>query len=83
MNTGMMTMPSGTESTPATTNGSTALATAPGADGAAQGNTALSLWQTIGVSDNWRKVLNQPSVRRVLPLMVMLMVLVVFGLVYA
>ena len=84
MNTGMMTVPSGSESAPATTNtGSMALTTAPGAEGAAPGNTGLNVWQTIGVSENLRRVLNQPSVRRVLPLIVMLVVLVIFALVYA
>jgi flagellar M-ring protein FliF len=87
MNTGMMTLPTGAESAPApaTTNntGSMALATAPGAQAAAPGNTGLNVWQTVGVSENLRRVLNQPSVRRVLPLIVMLVVLVIFALAYA
>ena len=87
MNTGMMTLPTGAESAPApvTTNntGSMALTTTPGAEGAAPGNTGLNVWQTVGVSENLRRVLNQPSVRRVLPLIVMLVVLVIFALAYA
>ena len=88
MNTGMMTVPSGSESapTPATTQGgSMALTTAPGAapGTAPAGTNALNVWQNLGVSDTFSKVLTQPSVRRVLPLIVMLVVMVIFGLTYA
>jgi flagellar M-ring protein FliF len=37
----------------------------------------------MGMSDTFTRVLNQPSVRRVLPLIVMLVVLVLFALTYA
>ena len=82
MNTGMMTVPdnSGAVAAP---NTSTALATTPGSAGAAAPATGLSTWQTVGMSETFRQVLNQPSVRRVLPLIVMLIVLVMFALTYA
>ena len=82
MNTGMMTVPdnSGAVAAP---NNSTALATTPGSAGAAAPATGLSTWQTVGMSETFRQVLNQPSVRRVLPLIVMLIVLVMFALTYA
>lgn len=88
MNNGMMTVPgnSGAVSTPApapAANGSMALTTAPGGEGAAPPGTGLSTWQTLGMSDTFSKVLNQPSVRRVLPLIVMLVVLILFALTYA
>ena len=82
MNTGMMTVPdnSGAVAAP---NNSTALATTPGGEGATAPATGLSTWQTVGMSETFRQVLNQPSVRRVLPLIVMLIVLVMFALTYA
>lgn len=88
MNNGMMTVPgnSGAVSTPAPApapGGSMALTTAPGGEGAAAPGTGLSPWQTLGMSDTFSKVLNQPSVRRVLPLIVMLVVLILFALTYA
>ena len=90
MNTGMMTMPTGSEIAPAPANnpgnnasGSMALTTAPGATPNAAAGTGLSVWQNIGLSDTFSKVLNQPSVRKVLPLILMLAVLVVFLLAYA
>lgn len=87
MNNGMMTVPnnSGALSAPApapAATGSMALTTAPGMAGAPAGS-GLSVWQTLGMSDTFRQVLNQPSVRRVLPLIMMLLVLVVFALTYA
>ncbi len=86
MNNGMMTVPanSGAVSAPAPApNGSMALTSAPGGEGAAAPGTGLSPWQTMGMADTFTKVLNQPSVRRVLPLIMMLAVLVLFGLTYA
>ena len=88
MNNGMMTVPgnSGAVSAPAPApapGGSMALTTAPGGEGAAAPSTGLSPWQTLGMSDTFSKVLNQPSVRRVLPLIVMLVVLILFALTYA
>ena len=82
MNTGMMTVPdnSGAVAAP---NTSTALATAPGANAPAAPGTGLSTWQTLGMSETLRQVINQPSVRRVLPLIVMLIVLMLFALTYA
>jgi flagellar M-ring protein FliF len=86
MNNGMMTVPSnsGAVSAPAPApNGSMALTTAQGGEGVAAPGTGLSPWQTMGMSDTFTRVLNQPSVRRVLPLIVMLVVLVMFALTYA
>ncbi len=82
MNTSMMTVPdnSGAVAAP---NNSTALATTSGSAGAAAPATGLSTWQTVGMSETLRQVINQPSVRRVLPLIVMLIVLVMFALTYA
>ncbi len=92
MNTGMMTVPQGAANTPATTSPNTALAAAPGqaiqpgqasaAPGNGNGNP-LSTWRTAGVSDTFKNVIQQPEVKRVLPLIVMLFVLVIFGLTYA
>ncbi|WP_155820583.1 flagellar basal-body MS-ring/collar protein FliF [Limnohabitans sp. Rim47] len=84
MNPGMTAAPLAAANTPATIAGNTAVATVPGApekDGAA--SNSLSPWHTKGFSDSFSKVINQPSVRRVLPLIVMLVVLVIFGLIYA
>ena len=86
MNNGMMTVPdnSGAVSAPAPApNGSMALTTATGNPGADAPGTGLSTWQTLGMADNFNKMINQPSVRRVLPLIVMLAVMVLFGLTYA
>lgn len=84
MNSGMMTAPQAASMPPATNN-STAVATtsagAAGAGGAAP--NALSPWRTLGLEDTLRNVVNQPSVRRVLPLIVMLVVIVIFALVYS
>jgi flagellar M-ring protein FliF len=83
MNTGMMTAPQAGPMTPATTN-SMALATAPGgAAGAGAAPNMLSPWRALGMEETLRNVVNQPSVRRVLPLIVMLVVIVIFALVYA
>ena len=87
MNTGMITMPSGGDNTPATVGGnSTAVATTaagtPAGNGAATG-TGLSPWSTKGFSESFSTMVNQPSVRRVLPLIVMLIVVVIFGLTYS
>jgi flagellar M-ring protein FliF len=60
-----------------------ALTTAAGNPGADAPGTGLSTWQTLGMADNFNKMINQPSVRRVLPLIVMLAVMVLFGLTYA
>ena len=88
MNTGMMTMPTGSEMAPANNpgdnaSGSMALTTAPGSTPNAAASNGLNVWQNIGLSDTFSKVLNQPSVRKVLPLILMLAVLVVFLLAYA
>jgi flagellar M-ring protein FliF len=85
MNPGVMTAPQGSANTPATVSNSTGVATVPGGtDKAGAGaSTSLSPWHTKVLSDSFAKVINQPSVRKVLPLIIMLMVLVVFGLVYA
>ncbi|WP_396435126.1 flagellar basal-body MS-ring/collar protein FliF [Limnohabitans sp.] len=89
MNNGMMTVPanSGALSAPVSASapgstGSLALATAPAANPSPMGG-GLNVWQTLGMSDTFRQVLQQPSVRRVLPLIMMLLVLVVFALTYA
>jgi len=85
MNPGVMTAPQGAANTPATVSNNTAVANVPGgAAPAAPGTgTGLSPWSTKGMSDSFANVINQPSVRKVLPLIVMLVVLVVFGLIYA
>ena len=87
MNNGMMTVPdnSGAASAPPALapNGSMALTTAAGNPGAGSPGTDLSTWQSLGISDNFNRMINQPSVRRVLPLIVMLAVMVLFGLTYA
>jgi flagellar M-ring protein FliF len=90
MNTGMMTMPTGSEMAPTTANnagnnasGSMALTTAPGTTPNAAASNGLNVWQNLGISDTFSKALNQPSVRKVLPLILMLAVLVVFLLAYA
>jgi flagellar M-ring protein FliF len=85
MNNGVMTSPQGSDNLPATTAGGSSLATVPGApdkDGKAAG-TSLSPWSTKGMADSFTQVINQPSVRKVLPLIIMLVVVVVFGLIYA
>jgi len=76
----------GASNVPAAPAGSTALTTTtPPADGdaAATGTTALAPWSAGTLTQNMKVVLGQPAVRKVLPLIVMLVVLVVFGLVYA
>jgi flagellar M-ring protein FliF len=60
-----------------------ALTTAPGEGARAAPGGGLSAWQTLGMSDTFIKVIQQPSVRRVLPLILMLVVLVIFGLTYS
>ena len=62
-----------------------ALATSPVNAGPADASatTALAPWSPGALTQNFRVVLAQPAVRKVLPLIVMLGVLVVFGLVYA
>jgi flagellar M-ring protein FliF len=85
MNTGMM-VPAGSPNVPATTSNKTALAAANGQpeQGApATASSALSTWRTAGVSETFKNVINQPEVKRVLPLIIMLLVLVIFGLTYA
>lgn len=85
MNTGMMTTPTASANTPAPMSTGTAMANtneALGEIGAPAGN-ALSTWQTKGISETFKNVINQPAVRRVLPLIIMLAVVVIFGLVYA
>ncbi len=85
MNTGMMTTPPASANTPAPMSTGTAMANtneALGGIGAPAGN-ALSTWQTKGISETFKNVINQPAVRRVLPLIIMLAVVVIFGLVYA
>ena len=84
MNTGVMTAPNAAPMPPATTSG-TALATAPGSAPGTAGApaNALSPWRTLGIEETLRNVVNQPSVRRVLPLIMMLVVMVIFALVYA
>ncbi|MBP6276433.1 MAG: flagellar M-ring protein FliF [Limnohabitans sp.] len=85
MNTGLMTTPQASNNTPANAN-STALATAAGSNGNSNATGAggmLSPWRTEGMAETFKTVINQPAVRRVLPLIVMLAVLVIFGLVYA
>jgi len=56
-------------------------ATAPG--NAPASGTAVAPWTSKTLTDNVKVILNQPSVRKVLPLIVLLAALVVFGLVYA
>ena len=67
---------------PATTGGALATtAQAPAGEATTEG--ALTAWSPQTLTQNLKVVLNQPSVRKVLPLIVMLIVLVVFGLIYA
>ncbi|WP_322992409.1 flagellar basal-body MS-ring/collar protein FliF [Limnohabitans sp.] len=80
-----MTTPQGSDNLPATTAGGSSLATVPGApdkDGKTA-STGLSPWSTKGMADSFSKVVNEPSVRKVLPLIIMLVVVVVFGLIYS
>ena len=71
---------------PGAAGNSTALATT-GAQTPAASNeeagTALVPWGVSSISDTVKNVITQPAVRRMLPLIVMLFVLVVFGLTYA
>ena len=63
---------------------SASTALAPAAAPATDAPTAaLAPWSPQALTNNLRTVLAQPAVRKVLPLIVMLMVLVVFGVVYA
>jgi flagellar M-ring protein FliF len=80
MNTGLMT--ANPAQVPAT-SGSMALAAAPGERAPAAPGAGLSAWQSLGMADNFIKVIQQPAVRRVLPLIMMLMVLVIFAVVYS
>jgi len=82
MNPGMMTgSPAATANVPATTSPGTALATS-GADGMV-GQTAPAPWSLGTLQNTFVNLLSQPTVRRLLPLIIMLMVLAVFGLTYA
>ncbi len=85
MNPGVMNAPQGSDNVPANVPSNANVATTAGADdkGAKAAGTALSPWSTKGFSNSFAQVINQPSVRKILPLIVMLVVLVVFGLVYA
>ena len=62
-----------------------ALATTPANAGTTSppATTALAPWSAGTLTQNLKVVMAQPAVRKVLPLIVMLAVLVVFGLVYA
>ena len=76
----------GSGNAPATVPAGNALA--PAGQTAAAGNApaagnAVAPWTSKALTDNIKVVLNQPSVRKVLPLIVLLAALVVFGLVYA
>ena len=76
----------GSDNAPATVPAGNALA--PAGQAAAAGNApaagnAVAPWTSKALTDNIKVVLNQPSVRKVLPLIVLLAALVVFGLVYA
>lgn len=89
MATATATLPSGTTlagvgnaPAPVTTGTGALTPTAPGTT-PESGSTALAPWSPQSLTHNMRVVLNQPAVRKVLPLIVMLAVLVVFGLVYA
>jgi len=89
MNTGVMTSPQGSDNLPATNAGGSSLTNVPGGankDGKTTGTgtgTSLSPWSTKGMSDSFSRVINEPTVRKVLPLIVMLVAVIVFGLVYA
>ena len=85
MNTGVMTSPQGSDNLPATTATGSSVATVPGAtdkDGKATGGS-LSPWSSKGMSDSFVRVVNQPSVRKVMPFIIMLLVVVIFGVIYA
>jgi flagellar M-ring protein FliF len=88
MNSGLMTTPQASSNTPANlpANGSASMvmANAPGANGNVKNAGSMpSPWRTEGMTDNFKNVINRPAVRRVLPLIVMLAVMVIFGLFYA
>ena len=77
-------VPAAPAGVPATTSASTALAPAGApADPAASTGTALATLQPGQMVESFKNVLAQPSVRRLLPIFTMLIVLVIFGLVYA
>ena len=81
-NTGLMTATNPQAQLPAT-SGSMALTSAPGEGARAAPGAGLSAWQTLGMSDNFTKVIQQPSVRRALPFILMLVVVVIFALIYS
>jgi len=88
MSTATATLPPGAAlagaGNPAAAAPANALATAPApAASAPAPATAMAPWSPQALTNNLRTVLGQPAVRKVLPLIVMLMVLVVFGVVYA
>ena len=80
MNTGLMT--ANPAQVPAT-SGSMALSAAPGERATAAPGSGLSAWQSLGMSDTFSKVIQQPAVRRVLPLIMMLVVVVIFAVIYS
>lgn len=57
--------------------GSTALATTPPA------GSAVTPWLGAGFSENFRRIISQPAVRRALPFIIMLIVIIMFGLAYS
>ena len=77
------TLPGAGNAPAAAAAGGTALAPAAPAALPEASTSALAPWSPRSLSENLKVVLQQPAVRRVLPLIVMLAVLVVFGLVYA
>ena len=69
---------------PATTSSATALTpTGAAAEAGTSTGTAVAPWQPGQMVDSLKTTLAQPSVRRLLPIFTMLIVLVIFGLVYA
>ncbi len=70
---------SGTGNAVSTTNNNSL---APAEAGSAA-STALAPWGVSNIAETFKTVISQPAVRRMLPLIVMLFVLVVFGLTYA
>ena len=81
-NTGLMTATNPQAQLPAT-SGSMALTSAPGEGARAAPGAGLSAWQTLGMSERFSKVIQQPSVRRALPFILMLLVVVIFALTYS
>jgi len=84
MATATVPMPTGAANAPVpATTGGALTPTAPASEAnKATGTTTLTPWNAQTLSQNLKVVLKQPSVRKVLPLVVMLAVLVVFALVY-